>query len=114
MPRGRPKGARNRATAEIKSLCQEHGPKMVARLVAIASNAKTPEGAAVAVIREILDRGYGKPTQAHEHGGLGGGPIAVDLTGATDEQLAALASLFGPLAAAGADADGDPGGAGAA
>ncbi|MGT2485065.1 DUF5681 domain-containing protein [Methylobacterium oryzae CBMB20] len=98
MLRGRPKGARNEATAEIKTLCQEHGPKMVARLVAIASNAKTPEGAAVAAIREIIDRGYGKPTQAHEQGG---GPIAIDLTGATDEQLAALASLFGPPAAAG-------------
>ncbi|MBC8832003.1 hypothetical protein IAI13_37435, partial [Escherichia coli] len=55
MPRGRPKGARNKATAEIKTLCQEHGPKMVARLAAIASNAKTPEAAAVAAIREILD-----------------------------------------------------------
>ncbi len=56
-----------------------------------------------------------EPAQSHEIAGANGGPIQhVDLSRATDEQLAALAALFGPLAAAGAAADGDPGGAGAA
>ena len=87
---------------------------MVKRLVAIASSETSSESAAVAAIRELLDRGYGKPTQAHEHGGVGGGPIAVDLTGASDAQLAALSAVFGPLAAASADDGGDPGGAGPA
>lgn len=114
MPRGRPKGSRNKATAEIKDLCRQHGPAMVRRLVAIANSTTAPESASVAAIREVLDRAYGKPTQGHEHGGVGGGPIAVDLTGASDAQLAALAAVFGPLASASADDGGDPGGAGAA
>jgi len=48
---------------------------------------------------------------AMEHTGRGGGPIRIaDLRNASDEQLAALESLFGPLAAAGGDTEGDPGG----
>ncbi len=42
-----------------------------------------------------------EPAQSHEIAGANGGPIQhVDLSRATDEQLAALAALFGPLAAA--------------
>ncbi|WP_457105936.1 hypothetical protein [Methylobacterium sp. P5_C11] len=56
-----------------------------------------------------------EPAQSHEIARANGGPIQhVDLSKATDEQLAALAAFFGPLAAAGADADGHRGGAGAA
>jgi hypothetical protein len=45
--------------------------------------------------------------------GRGGGPITtVDLTKASDEQLAALEAIFGPLAAAGSDDGGDQGGEG--
>lgn len=46
-----------------------------------------------------------------QHTGRGGGPIQhVDLTNATEEQLAALESIFGPLAGSGGDDGGDPGG----
>lgn len=49
-------------------------------------------------------------TQHHRLGGPNGGPIqTVDLTNATDEQLASLEALFGPLAAAGGDAGEDQG-----
>ena len=47
-------------------------------------------------------------TQNHRLSGANGGPIqTVDLTRATDDQLAALEAVFGPLAAAGGDAGAD-------
>ncbi len=49
----------------------------------------------------------------HEHTGPGGGPLqTVDLTHASPEQLAALEAIFGPLALASGDDEGDPGGEG--
>ena len=49
-----------------------------------------------------------------QHAGPNGGPIqTVDLTNATDAQIAALESLYGPLTGAGSDDGGDPGGEGA-
>ncbi len=49
----------------------------------------------------------------HEHSGPNGGPLqTVDLTHATPEQLEALAAIFGPLALAGDDDEGDTGGEG--
>lgn len=53
---------------------------------------------------------YGfKTATKHEHTGKGGGPITtVDLSKASDEQLAALEAIFGPLASAGSDDEGDP------
>lgn len=51
--------------------------------------------------------------KTHELTGAGGGPIqTVDLTKASDEQLAALEAIFGPLARSGDDDEGDPGGEG--
>jgi hypothetical protein len=45
--------------------------------------------------------------------GRGGGPIStIDLTKATDEQLAALEAIFGPLAGSRKDDGGDQGGEG--
>lgn len=65
--------------------------------------------AAVAQLRDL----YGfKSASRHEHTGKGGGPItSVDLSKATDEQLAALETIFGPLAGASGDDAADPGGA---
>jgi hypothetical protein len=47
------------------------------------------------------------------HQGPNGGPVqTIDLTKATDEQLAALEAIFGPAALAVGDDEGDPGGEG--
>lgn len=47
--------------------------------------------------------------------GANDGPVqTVDLSGLSDEQLSALESIFGPLAAAAGDDAGDPGGEGPA
>ena len=44
-----------------------------------------------------------KPSERQSSGAKGGQSFTIDLTNATDEQLATLESLFGPLAGAGGD-----------
>lgn len=60
--KGRPKGARNKATADIKALARVHAPQAIAELARLAKSARG-EAARVAAIRELLDRGFGKATQ---------------------------------------------------
>jgi hypothetical protein len=54
-------------------------------------------GAQIAAAEKLLDRVYGKPRQALEHTGAGGGPIevseAMDLSRLSDEQLEDLQGL---------------------
>ena len=59
---GRKRGVPNKATAEIKALAQEHGPKMIKKLVALTGS--KDERTQIAAIRELLDRGYGRAAQA--------------------------------------------------
>ncbi|MDR3499934.1 MAG: hypothetical protein P4L72_12000 [Parvibaculum sp.] len=60
---GRAKGTPNKATADIKALAQNYGEFAVAVLAAIAATSPSDQ-ARVAAVKELLDRGYGKPTQA--------------------------------------------------
>lgn len=72
---GRKAGVPNKATADIKALAQEHGPAVFNELVKIALEGDTP-ASRVSAIKEVLDRGYGKPAQPVSHGGPDGeGPI---------------------------------------
>ncbi|MCW2309706.1 hypothetical protein [Rhodobium gokarnense] len=81
----------------------------------IHKDRKAPHSARVSAATAILDRAYGRPPQSLEHTGKDGAPLAfVDLTKATDDQLSALESFFGPLAGSGDDAEGDPTGEGKA
>lgn len=57
--KGRPKGALNKVTADIKALAQEHAATAVKELARIATGAAN-EATRVAAIKELLDRGYGK------------------------------------------------------
>lgn len=59
---GRPKGALNKATAEIKAAARKHGPEALKVLVELMKKADS-EQARIAAAREVLDRGYGKATQ---------------------------------------------------
>lgn len=70
---GRKRGTPNKATAELKALAQEHTDEAMKRLVALAKDPKHPSH--FAAIKELLDRGYGKPSQSHEHTGADGGDI---------------------------------------
>ena len=57
---GRKKGVPNKATAEIKALARESAPAAVKELVRLSTGAEN-ETTRVAAIKELLDRGYGKP-----------------------------------------------------
>lgn len=59
---GRVAGTPNKITAEIKALAREYAPEAIAKLVKIIRTSESDQ-ASVAAVRELLDRGYGKPTQ---------------------------------------------------
>ena len=83
---GRPKGHLAKHTLEIRDAARRHGPEMIAELVRLAKKARM-EQTRVTAIREILDRGYGKPKQEHELSGPDQGPIALDVSALTDDEL---------------------------
>jgi hypothetical protein len=57
---GRIKGTPNKASLEIKGLARRHAPEAMRELARLATKADS-EQARIAAIKEILDRGYGKP-----------------------------------------------------
>lgn len=59
---GRKKGTPNKVTTDIKAVAQLHGEAAITRLVHLMTKGKS-ERAQVAACKELLDRGYGKPTQ---------------------------------------------------
>nr|WP_216364792.1 hypothetical protein [Rhodanobacter glycinis] len=61
--KGRPKGAKNKVTAEIREIAQPYGEEAVTTLVKIMRGNEQPTAARVAAAKEILDRGYGKSVQ---------------------------------------------------
>jgi hypothetical protein len=62
---------------QIKSLARAYTEKAIETLGGIMSQPSCPETARVAAATALLDRGWGKPTQALEHTGEEGGPIAI-------------------------------------
>lgn len=60
---GRPVGAPNKATADIREAAQEYTHLALTTLVYVAGSG-TAEAARVAAANAILDRAYGKPKQA--------------------------------------------------
>lgn len=67
---GSRKGKPNKATIEVKALARVYGPAAVQKLAEMAGLTRKKPAEAEAVratcLREILDRGYGKPTQGIE------------------------------------------------
>lgn len=61
---GRPKGRRNKITADIKALAQVYAPSAIKTLAEIMTGAEQPPAARVAAAKELIDRGYGKAVQA--------------------------------------------------
>lgn len=61
---GRKAGTPNKATADIKAAAAVHGPAALQVLASIAENEEAPHSSRVAAAVALLDRGYGKPTQA--------------------------------------------------
>ena len=77
---GRPKGSCSRATQEqkmtIESLARAHSEGAINTLVALMSEGKL-DSVKVSAAIALLDRGYGRPPQAHEIGGPDGGGIPI-------------------------------------
>jgi hypothetical protein len=69
-PGGRPKVA-----GELRELAREHTRKAINELARLGVKARS-ESVRVAAIRELLDRGYGKPTQSFD-GTFDGPPLIV-------------------------------------
>jgi hypothetical protein len=57
-------GGRPKAIGELRALARAHAADAIEELARLAVKAKS-ETARVAAIRELLDRGFGKPAQAH-------------------------------------------------
>ena len=66
---GRPKGAVNKVTADVKLLAQEYGPEAIQILVKIAREQEDNPQARIAACKELLARAYGQPKAEVEHTG---------------------------------------------
>ena len=70
---GRPKGALNKTTVDIKALAQSYGPSAIANLAEMAGLIRDESGkpigraaqeaTRVAATKELLDRGFGRARQ---------------------------------------------------
>ena len=71
---GRRKGAKDKATLEqgaaLSELARIHTKAALETLVSVARSSES-DAARVSAAVAILDRGYGKPPQSHEHSGTG-------------------------------------------
>ena len=87
---GRKAGIPNKATGEIRDLAKQYTAKALRALVDVLEDSDS-DPARVSAANAILDRGWGRPSQTVEHGGLGGGPIK-HIVQVSDEDLLAIAT----------------------
>ena len=73
---GRPKGAVNKATADVKAAAQRYTSDAIETLAQIMRTSES-DAARVAAADKLLDRGYGKAPQAMEQSGPDGGPMVI-------------------------------------
>lgn len=96
---GRKPGVKDRATGQMRASLQELARRdtelALATLRRVAKGSES-DAAAVSAANALLDRGYGRPSQAVQHCGSIG---TYDLTKLSDDQLQLLESILGPLAA---------------
>jgi len=78
VPRGRPRGALNKSTKDIKALAQKHTPEALHTLVSVMKFSES-DAARVSAAKELLDRGYGKSPQPQTGEG-GSGPVALAIS----------------------------------
>jgi hypothetical protein len=67
-------GGRPRVLGEVQDLARLHAPSIIVELARLALKARS-ETARIAAIRELLDRGYGRPRQAVEVSAPAGDPL---------------------------------------
>ena len=68
---GRPKGAVSQATKDIQELAKEHGPAAVKRAAHLMLHAES-EDTQLRAAQFIVERGYGKAKELHDHKHAGG------------------------------------------
>ena len=93
---GRPKGVPNKVGREVREIAQKYTKDAVAKLAELAglvdgAPAADSDAARISALRELLDRGHGKPTQ-HIGGDDDAPPIEVN-HGATDDLVSRIARL---------------------
>ena len=66
---GRPKGALNRSTLEVREAARAYTAEAIKTLASIMRHG-TSEAVQILAAKELLDRGYGKPAQASEPEGV--------------------------------------------
>ena len=77
---GRPKGAPNKATRELRALATEYTEQALLVLAEVMRDGRAPHAARVHAATALLDRGHGKPRQELEQSG----PDGRDLIPATE------------------------------
>ena len=84
---GRKPGEVSAAKRRLAEMAQEHAELALQTLATIAASGES-EAARVSASVAILDRAYGRPTQAMEHSGPDGSPIeSKDMTGDSAREL---------------------------
>jgi hypothetical protein len=106
--KGRPKGAPNRATRELRTFAQEYTEEAVATLAEVMRDRAAPHAARVTASVALLDRGHGKPRQGLEHSGPDGkdllpadpdpGKVALALLNVLRAAKAPVSAADGPQA----------------
>ena len=97
---GRQKGSVNKSTAEIKLLAQKYSARVIEELAKLAGVSDADGGKAeseqarIAAMKELMDRGHGKPTQAIVGGDDTEEPIKLEHA-ATDELISRIARIAG-------------------
>jgi hypothetical protein len=59
---GRQKGTPNKATADIRAAARDYAPQALETLIKLLQREDSP-ASQLGAARELLDRGFGKPTQ---------------------------------------------------
>ncbi len=72
-------GGRPKEVGHVRELARMHTEDAVTTLVEIMNDASEKGAARVAAAQALLDRGYGKPTQAIEHSGADGVPLDLEV-----------------------------------
>ncbi|MGZ8096730.1 MAG: hypothetical protein ACXWUD_10885 [Methylosarcina sp.] len=61
---GRKPGSINKATADLKGMARQYSAQALTILAELMQDPEVPPAARIQAAREVLDRGYGKPTQS--------------------------------------------------
>ena len=85
---GRKKGSTTQAKLDLVDLAKGYAGEALATLTEIARDRGAPPAARVSAAVAILDRGYGKPTQAVNLGGHDGGKLVtmIEIVAATNDE----------------------------